>query len=104
MTRTAEKGGELRLSIASGYIWADGWCKKSHTVYEFHGDVWHGNPEIFSEEDRCHPKNKSITAGELYRKTKERENAIMAAGFNLEVIWEKDWDLLESQINISKNE
>ena len=25
----------------------DGFCKENNTVYEFHGDLWHGNPKLF---------------------------------------------------------
>ena len=25
---------------------ADGYCKETNTIYEFHGDYWHGNPLI----------------------------------------------------------
>jgi hypothetical protein len=28
---------------------ADGYCKETNTIYEFHGDFWHGNPNLFKE-------------------------------------------------------
>ena len=94
----AEKGGELRIEIGESYIQVDGWCEKTNTVYEFHGDVYHGNPTIYSEEDLCHPYDKSVTAGELYEKTMQKENAITSRGFNLVTMWESDWDKIESGI------
>jgi len=94
--RHAEKGGELRIALASGHIQVDGYCKETNTVYEFHGDVYHGNPEIFQDGDQCHPFDKDITASELYQKTIDREAVIRSIGFNLVSIWERDWDKIES--------
>lgn len=91
----AEKGGEMRIDLGDRYIWADGWCEENNTIYEFHGDIYHGNPRIFSEDEICNPRNKNITAGELYRKTIKREEEIKSLGFNLVVMWELDWDKSE---------
>ena len=55
-------------------------------------DIYHGNPRVFSEDEICNPRNKNITAGELYRKTIKREEEIKSLGFNLVVMWELDWD------------
>jgi len=96
----AEQGGEFRLRLGydknikkEKYIWLDGYCETNHTVYEFHGDVWHGNPHIFNDEDECHPHFSGVngTAKYLYQKTIEREKSITDMGFNLVTIWESDW-------------
>ena len=45
----AERGGELRIPIVgNSYILADGWCEETNTIFEFHGDYWHGNPDIYN--------------------------------------------------------
>ena len=96
----AEQGGEFRLRLGyddnikrEKYIWLDGYCEQTNTVYEFHGDVWHGNPNVYSAEVECHPhiKGEEGTAGYLYMRTLERESAIKDLGFNLVTIWENDW-------------
>ena len=51
-----------------------------------HGDMWHGNPNIYLPDDLCHLFNPKITAGELYQKTIERDNQIKQMGYNLVVI------------------
>ena len=28
---------------------ADGFCKDTNTIYEFHGDYWHGNPKLTNQ-------------------------------------------------------
>jgi len=96
--RHAEKGGEMRIPLSDGYIQVDGYCSENNTIYEFHGDVYHGNLELFSENDFCHPFDKSVTALELYQKTIDREAVIRSIGFNLVTIWEKDWDLIEKSL------
>ncbi len=70
----------------------DGYCRETNTVYEFHGDRFHGNPSIFRSSDYCHPFDRTLTAGELYQKTKDRENIIKALGYDLVVMWENIWD------------
>lgn len=88
----AENGGELRIELGNGkYYLVDGYCKDTNTVYEFHGDVFHGNPSIFNKEDKCHPYN-DMTAGELLSYTIEKENNIKKIGFKLVTIWESEWD------------
>ena len=91
----AERGGENRITISNGYIQVDGYCAENNTVYEFHGDVYHGNPQKFHPEENCHPFDKTITAGELFEKTMKREEIIRSIGFNLVSIWESDWDEVE---------
>ncbi|MGI0075815.1 MAG: DUF7487 domain-containing protein [Nitrosopumilaceae archaeon] len=70
---------------------ADGYCKETNTVYEFHGDMWHGNPNIFESDELCNPFS-DLTAGELYQRTIERENKIKQLGYNVITIWESDWN------------
>ncbi|MGZ8924400.1 MAG: DUF7487 domain-containing protein [Nitrososphaeraceae archaeon] len=68
---------------------ADGYCHETNTIYEFHGDYWHGNPEVFNYD----VLNESIgkTMGELYQKTILKENKIISLGYNLVVLWENDF-------------
>ena len=70
-------------------IFADGFHKESNTIYEFHGDYWHGNPKKFDPNDL----NKKLdeTYGYLYNKTLDKENRIIKAGYNLISIWEYDF-------------
>jgi hypothetical protein len=76
---------------------ADGYCKETNTIYEFHGDYWHGNPKIFSS-DRIN-KTCNKTYGELYKKTIRKENIIKKLGFHLEVMWENDWNKINKSIS-----
>ena len=86
----AENGlGEF--AIPSTRFKADGYCQATNTVYEFHGDLWHGNPRKF------HPDNVSffgVKYGDLYQRTLAREKDIRDLGYNLVVVWESEWDKL----------
>ena len=89
----AESGGERCIPLENGgRIHLDGWCEETNTAYEFHGDVWHGNPKIFSPDEYCHPHNKEWTAGELFEKTRLREQVIRDLGIKLVTKWESEWD------------
>lgn len=84
----AENGGEYRIPTTQYFV--DGFCAQTNTVYEYYGDVYHGNPKIFLPEERCHPYDINITAGELYQKTLGREQKIVDLGYNLVVKWENN--------------
>ena len=75
---------------------ADGYCKETNTIYEFHGDFWHGNPKIYKPEELNDCSKK--TYGELYQKTLEKEQKIKELGYNLKVMWESDWNKINKSI------
>ena len=90
----AVSGGEVRLEYEKGkWIFLDGFCEANNTVYEFHGDYWHGNPSIYNAEDMN--ENVGVSFGELYEKTISREELIKKLGYNLVTIWENDWNQIK---------
>ena len=90
----AENNGEF-LVPAKKYK-ADGYCKETNTIYEFHGDYWHGNPKLFKSLE--YNKTTKCTFGDLYQKTLEREQQIKDLGYNLVVMWEYDWNKINNSI------
>ncbi|QYB17568.1 hypothetical protein PV-S19_0204 [Pacmanvirus S19] len=87
----AESGGEYVIPNC-GKRRADGFCKETNTIYEFHGCYYHGCPKHFTPAS----VNKRLkeTFEELYRKTLVKEQKIKELGYNLVVIWECDFDNL----------
>lgn len=67
---------------------ADGYCQETNTIYEFHGDYWHGNPLLFESSVINEVIGK--TMGELYQKTIIKEEEIRGLGYNLVVKWETE--------------
>ena len=84
----------LGINIREHYIKSlgvrvDGFDPETNTVYEFLGDFWHGNPEMF-KANKMNPINKK-TYGQLYKDTFKRINQIKSAGYKVVYIWEKDY-------------
>ena len=75
---------------------ADGYCKENNTIYEFHGDFWHGNPKIYKQDEINKKTNCSFK--ELYEKTLIREKKIKELGYNLEVMWENYWKKINNAV------
>ena len=97
----AENEGEYK--IPNTLYKADGYCKQNNTIYEFHGNRFHGNPNMFESADKCHPYDRQITAGELYNQTLRKECVILQLGYNLVTIWETDFDQILLQMKQSEN-
>ncbi len=88
---------EVRFKLKDGsFIKVDGFKKETNTIYEFYGDIFHGNPDVKRlKPNDINPLNK-IKYKDLYIKTKIREQKIKSNGYSLIFIWEKDW--LEERI------
>ena len=80
---------EYRINIVGSFIKVDAYDPETNTVYEFLGDYWHGNPEVFSPEKINSHNKKSF--GQLYDETRERIKVLKENGFNVVYIWENDF-------------
>jgi len=84
----AESGGEY--CIPSTLFIVDGYHRPSNTVFEFHGDCFHGNPDIYKPRSKPNPYS-SKTAQRLYKETIKRMKIIQSLGYNIVYIWENDY-------------
>lgn len=87
--------GEFR--IPKTRYFADGYCQETNTIYEFHGDYWHGNPSKYKANNTSY---YGKTFGELYEKTLKKENKIRSLNYNLVTIWESEWLLLNQRVKM----
>lgn len=78
-----------KISINGRNFFVDGYDPSTNTVYEFYGDFWHGNLNIYNLND-INTYTKT-TYGELYNKTIERAGLLKEAGYNVVEMWESDW-------------
>lgn len=62
---------------------------QGNTVYEFLGDYWHGNPDLF-EADAMNTR-VGRTFGELFEETVQRLYEIQSLGYTVVYIWENDY-------------
>ena len=81
---------EYNIEVDGNKYIADGFDPDNKTIYEFYGDFWHGNPDIYGNED-VNPANKR-TFGELYQATIKREEILKNAGYDIISIWESDYN------------
>jgi hypothetical protein len=83
--------GQQIIYINELKIKPDAYDAETKTIYEFYGDYWHGNPDVFPADKINTRTNGNKTMKELYDKTMEKEKIIKEAGYNLITMWEKDW-------------
>lgn len=67
----------------------DGYDPTTNTVYQYHGDYWHGNPKRFNPDDVN--KTTKKTFRELYENTHKHDEELKNFGYNLVIMWEYDW-------------
>ena len=68
---------------------ADGYSEKENTIFEYHGDQWHGNPKLYDPTKIFSLVNK--TYGTLYDNTLKKQKYCEDAGYKYYFIWESDW-------------
>jgi len=76
-------------NINNSKFYFDVFDPDTNTVYEFYGDYYHGNPNIYNGDDFNFTCKK--TFGELYQNTLQREQIIKNANYNLITIWENEF-------------
>mgnify|MGYP000902860521 CR=1 FL=1 len=81
--------GVVERQVRIGKYIVDGYDSITNTIYEFNGDFWHGNPNLYNPEDYNSVSKK--TFGELYRNTINREKYLIKKGYNVISIWENDF-------------
>jgi hypothetical protein len=77
--------------IPSTRLAVDGFCKETNTIYEFYGDLYHGNPQRYDDSFKPYSSFK-YTARELLTKTLKREKLLQSLGYIIITIWESEWD------------
>ena len=68
---------------------ADAFDSDNNIIYEFLGDYWHGNPDVYPKGKNSHNKK---TFKSLYKKTMKREEELIKLGYKVISIWENDFD------------
>lgn len=80
---------EYSVFVNNRRLKVDGFDPETNKVYEFLGDFWHGNSEIYDSED-INPVNRK-TFGQLHQETYQRFRLLEGAGYRVVYIWEKDF-------------
>lgn len=77
------------LYIDNKQFYPDAIDKEKKIIWEFYGDYWHGNPNIYKSEDINKVSKKSF--GKLYQNTLNKEKILNEAGYEIISIWESDY-------------
>jgi len=80
---------EGEFNIPNSNYRADGYSKINNTIYEYHGDFWHGNPKIYNPDD-INSITKT-TYKELYDKTMQKQYFCEDNHYKYVSIWESEW-------------
>ena len=96
--QSAFHGGERKI----GSYRVDGFCSELDTVFEFFGDYWHAHPDQFPDENALHPTIKDkdgnpLTVKDIRARDQHRVQDLRDKGYNVEIMWEKDWQALLTQ-------
>jgi hypothetical protein len=68
----------------------DWYSEEINTIVAFHGKYYHSSPR-FNDLKLLHPTCK-VPHWQKYAKTLLKDNILRAAGYNVRVIWEWEWD------------
>jgi len=79
----------------------DIYIKDLNLIIEYNGDYWHCNPKKY-DENYLHPHKKKF-AKQIWMEDSIRIDYIKNLGYNLEVIWESDFDPKKTINNIITN-
>lgn len=71
---------------------------KNRKIIEFNGDIYHGNPKLFNENDKPNPFKKQMTAKELWEFDTFKKQIAESEGFEELIIWENDYKNQKEQI------
>jgi hypothetical protein len=88
----ATKNREFVTSNGNGgsyfYDYVDVRTKK---IIEFNGDIFHGNPKIYTKKDTPNPFDLQLTCEEMWYKDTIKNQFIESKGYRVFVVWEKDY-------------
>ncbi|XP_078364222.1 uncharacterized protein LOC144648571 [Oculina patagonica] len=91
--RHAGNGGEHGIRSPAGLLHVDGFDPSTHTVFEFHGCLWHGCPRCYKQTrhstSKIHPDR---TLEQVYEATRQKINLLRHLGYTVIEQWECDWD------------
>jgi Zn finger protein HypA/HybF involved in hydrogenase expression len=80
---------QYKIIINNKKYIVDGYDSINKIIYEFYGDFWHGNLNIYDKESYNTVCKKKF--GDLYNKVLERENTFIKNGYKVISIWESDF-------------
>lgn len=81
---------QVKISINGTNFRVDGFEPLTNTIFEFFGDLWHGNLNVYTSDYINKSNKKSMK--DLNEITLRRIATFKEAGYNLIYIWERNFD------------
>ena len=96
--QSAFHGGEKKIRSYK----VDGFCPELNTVFEFYGNYWHCHADQFPDENTILPTIKDKDGNPMsFKDIRARDHQhiqdLQDEAYNVEIIWEKDWQALLTQ-------
>ena len=82
---------EYFLSSIEALYFYDFTIPKIKKIIEFNGDYWHANPEFYNENEILKLPGQEILVKDLWQKDAKKIEFARSKGFDVLVIWEKDY-------------
>lgn len=76
----------------------DCYFKEKNLIIEFNGDVFHGNPKLFLENDCPNPYDKTQTSKDIWEYDKIKLRTALSKNYKIIIIWEKYYDTNKEQL------
>lgn len=86
-----ELNKEFKIYIKNTFYSFDFVDSSKKKCIEFNGDIWHGNPFLFSNETFNFPFDKTITLESIWEKDIVKINSLCQRGYDVLIIWEYDY-------------
>jgi hypothetical protein len=94
----AKKGGEFVLSDDNGFYRYDFTDLKNKKIIEYNGDDYHGNPNIYNQDDYPNPFRKELTAKDIWDKDERKKLIANNKGFEVLVVWDSEYKKNKQEI------
>ena len=78
----------------------DVFIKEKNLIVEFNGDYWHLNPTIYDKNH--YDKSRNVYSYEIWNRDEEKINNAKKFGYNVLVVWEKDWNNSQDKVGYIK--
>ena len=88
----AKNGGQVKINGR----FVDGMCYEINSIYQFHGDYWHGNPAKY-DPDFVNPSSYE-RMGDRYEETLIKDQELRDQGYNVVIMWEAEWNEIKKKL------
>lgn len=86
------KGGEKVVEVENRRYFLDYYIPELNICVEFNGSIYHGDPYLYKDDDRCLPLDNNVTAKDLRDRDSQRYELLKKnLGIKTYVVWESEY-------------